>query len=181
MPRGHSNMYAEFVSVRRHVLQCTATGEKDLLEKVEDHARGEHVEGFQVSDDSRPMVFHAPFGSDEFGRNYDGPAFFAGNVFGDDATWMRELARALQARADEYDAAQPTVRLLKHGLLVPKETCLRCGKTGCVEGALTVGKRGDQSLYKRCNGCGYRQNLGYAESFSVTPRIRELNAKPAKS
>ena len=104
MPRGYQDMYAEFVSVRRHILQVSASGEKDLLAKMMDHAKGDLVDGLQVSDDSVPLLFHDPHGSLSVGRNDDGPFMYGGNPFGEGTTWMRTLAAQLVARADEIDA-----------------------------------------------------------------------------
>lgn len=183
MPRGYRNMYAEFISVRRHILQVSATGEKDLLAKMAAHADGDWVEGLQVSDDSRSTLFHEPYRSTDVGPSDEGPTFFAGNPFGeaDGTVWMRELAQSLQARADELDAGKPKERLLKHGLIVEREVCLRCGRKGCVEAALTPSKPDSQSIFKRCTECGYRQNLGWAGGFgNVVDRVRALNQKKGK-
>ena len=96
-----SDHYAEFVSVTRHILQVDADGEEDLLQKMQDHARGDWVDGLQMSDDSVPLLIHEPYGSLGVGEQDDGPAWFAGDVFGTSKTWMRELGEKLIAMSQE--------------------------------------------------------------------------------
>lgn len=96
-----SDHYAEFISVRRHILQCEADGEDDLFAKMAEHAKGEWVDGLQISDDSEPLLIHEDYGSLEVGEADDGPAWFQGNVFGTNKTWMRELGEKLIALSEE--------------------------------------------------------------------------------
>lgn len=169
-------MYAEFVSVRRHILQVSATGEKDLIRKMSDHAAGEWVDGLQVSDDSKPLLIHAPYGSLEVGRNDDGPTMFAGNVFGgDEVHWMRDLARQLLALADEMEEGQPEVELMEKGL-VRDEDCPRCDWPE-ISISLTLDKPSERLLYKRCGHCGWQRNMGYfGDSHPAVQAILGANA-----
>lgn len=166
-------MYAEFVSVRRHILQVSATGEKDLLRKMADHASGEYVDGLQVSDDSKPLLVHAPYGSLEVGRNEDGPVMFAGNLFGDEVHWMRDLARELLRLADEGDA--PAVELMEKGVALD-ESCPRCDHPE-IGLSLTLDKPSERLLYKRCGECGWQRNMGYyGTDHPATQAVLTANA-----
>lgn len=184
MPRGWRNMYAEFTTITRHVLQVSSTGEKKLLQQVQDFADGHHPEGFQISDSSQPLIIHKPFGSDEFGPQPDGegPFMFAGNVFDSDPNWLRKLAGDLLDEADKLEADLPTVRLFKKGV-INKHRCLRCRQLGTVEYTLTSTKPREQLLYLRCTDCGWRQNLGwYGDQLTgLYNEIRELNGRKAEA
>lgn len=96
-----SNHYAEYISIRRHILQCEADGEEDLVEKMQAHAKGDWVEGFQMSDDSQPLLIFDPYGSLEVGPADDGPVWMAGDVFGSDPKWMKDLGERLIRLAEE--------------------------------------------------------------------------------
>lgn len=174
-------MYAEYASIRRHVLQVSATGEKDLLQKMEDHATGEWVDGLQVSDDDRPLLIHAPYGSLEVGRNEDGPAIFAGNVFGDDDVhWLRDLARELLRLADEREEGRPKVELMEKGIVID-EDCPKCDYPE-IGASLTLDKPSERLVYKRCSHCGWQRNLGYfGDDHTVVQAILGANAPESTS
>jgi hypothetical protein len=95
-----SDHYAEFISIRRHILQVDAEGERDLIEKMSDHAQGDWVDGLQMSDDTKPLLIFDPYGSESVGPADDGPVWFAGDPFGKGKSWMRELGEKLIALSE---------------------------------------------------------------------------------